>query len=403
MTVNLTDKSLLIVTPEFPSESNSYIGGSFIKTMVNELTPHVKRITVISPVLQTMGAIKKDKLCHDYSYGNVKVYFPRCFYIPNLTPGKNSSWKNKMDFRYYSINKTIVDQEVEFDLIHAQFNYMSGHASNKLHMKFGKPYVVSVLEDPIWFQHLLSLNDPNYVAGLTNAKAVIGINQMDTEHIRVYNKNAEYIPMGFNDRLFKPIKTKQECKVDLGLQQPDELETRLIISIGQIEKRKRLDLLVDAVSQLARDDSNHFYQCIIIGHDKGEKGAIYDKIRSSFKYSNLLYNFADNVSDAELVKYINAADIVTVQSDSEGFGITQVESFGCGTPVVASDNQGSIDLINTDTGFLFGRGNVNDFAVTLKKALDHKWDRMRIYEISKRYAWGSVINELKTIYSKALQ
>lgn len=77
------NKSLLVLTPAYPNESGSYIGNSFVKNQVDELKKYFKEIIVISPVLFSFKQYPKDKLCNNYNYENVRVYY-HSFYMPIL-------------------------------------------------------------------------------------------------------------------------------------------------------------------------------------------------------------------------------------------------------------------------------------------------------------------------------
>ena len=48
----------------------------------------------------------------------------------------------------------------------------------------------------------------------------------------------------------------------------------------------------------------------------------------------------------------SAADVLVNASSAESFGLVTVEAMACGTPVVAFDNSGSSELVNTECGIL---------------------------------------------------
>jgi glycosyltransferase involved in cell wall biosynthesis len=103
---------------------------------------------------------------------------------------------------------------------------------------------------------------------------------------------------------------------------------------------------------------------------------------------------------------MNAADVLTVQSDSEGFGITQIESFACGTPIVASDNHGSRSLLasdkNNELGELFQRGNPLDMMIKIRSVLSRRFDRQKIVKESERYRWNVIVNQIEEKYIHVL-
>ncbi len=73
-----------------------------------------------------------------------------------------------------------------------------------------------------------------------------------------------------------------------------------------------------------------------------------------------------------LTSLIRAAQFVVVPSEwYETFGLTIVESFACGKPVIGSDIGGITELISQETGLLFQPGNPEDLAEKIKYFLSH--------------------------------
>ena len=76
-----TDKTLLVIASQFPDEKHRFMGGIFVKQQIEPLRSRFKRIVVIAPVLHAFF-LKENTYCQNYSYDNVDVFFPRCYYIP---------------------------------------------------------------------------------------------------------------------------------------------------------------------------------------------------------------------------------------------------------------------------------------------------------------------------------
>lgn len=79
---DLKKKTLLVLTPSYPNVDESFIAETFVKYQVAELKQYFQKLIVIAPVLRSFGHFKKDRLCRNYSYDNVEVYYPRSIYIP---------------------------------------------------------------------------------------------------------------------------------------------------------------------------------------------------------------------------------------------------------------------------------------------------------------------------------
>jgi len=78
----LKNKNLLVISSSFPDKTNTFYGEIFVKEQLKYLKDYFKKVIVISPVPRTFGIYNSDKLCKDYEFDNVKVYFPRLRNVP---------------------------------------------------------------------------------------------------------------------------------------------------------------------------------------------------------------------------------------------------------------------------------------------------------------------------------
>ena len=77
-------------------------------------------------------------------------------------------------------------------------------------------------------------------------------------------------------------------------------------------------------------------------------------------------------SGDRLISLIQNARFVVVPSEwYETFGLTVVESFACGKPVIGADIGGISELISPETGLLFQPGNAEELAEKLNHYLTH--------------------------------
>jgi glycosyltransferase involved in cell wall biosynthesis len=395
----LKNKSLLIITPDYPDEQNRFFGCNYVKRMVGELCSDFKEVHVIAPVLPMLGITPQSKYCHDYSYKNVHVYFPKGFYLPDLTPGNSRWYQPYFDFRYHAVKSVIESAGLSFDLIHAQFAYMSGRISEILHRQYSIPYIITIYEDTVWLHHLIRTWGERYLSGIRNAGMVFCINPIDGTLVKEYNGSTVYIPVGYQSEVFRLHKDKEGCRRKLHLPEAK----KIIVSVGNLEKRKRFDIFIHALRLLKQDTDIKFHG-YIIGRDKGELSSLTGLVAEKGLQHDI--SIFTEVGDEDLVAFMNAADVLTVQSDSEGFGITQVESFACGTPVVASDNHGSSSLLasdkNRELGELFQRGNPRDMMFKIRSVLSRRFDHQRIVRESEGYRWNVIGDQIKQKYIQVL-
>ena len=79
---------------------------------------------------------------------------------------------------------------------------------------------------------------------------------------------------------------------------------------------------------------------------------------------------AGYIPDHELCGFYNLCDVFAMPSKAEGFGIVLLEALACGKPVIAGNQDGSVDaLINGKLGVLVDPDNVAEIAEALMLVL----------------------------------
>lgn len=76
------------------------------------------------------------------------------------------------------------------------------------------------------------------------------------------------------------------------------------------------------------------------------------------------------VPQKKLVDHYNLCDVFVMPSTKEGFGIVYLEALACGKPVIAGNEDGSVDaLLNGELGVLVDTDNINEIADEIIKVL----------------------------------
>jgi glycosyltransferase involved in cell wall biosynthesis len=155
-----------------------------------------------------------------------------------------------------------------------------------------------------------------------------------------------------------------------------------VLSVGTIQHRKNLDVLVQAVEKL-RLEGRDF--TLAIAGRRGWKTEAFDRACESTPV-RLLGVVPD---DALPNLYRNAAAFVQ-PSSYEGFGLTALEAMACGAPVIAAE-AGSLPEVVGDAALLVPPRDVEALAAALAKVLDHPAlaDEMRAagQQRSNRFTW----------------
>lgn len=393
--VNPDNATLLVLTPDFPDKYDQYIGSIFVKEQVENICIYFKKIIVISPVLYSFKLLSSDKLCNNYSYYNIDVYYPRCFFIPNAIsffPGKEY-----FDIRYNVIQKCIESNMLNFDLIHSHFTYPSSYCAFLLKQKYNVPYVMTVNEDSAWLVNEMSLNSDRFVDTWKNANKIISINQWDNQKLTSFNSNNITIPYSYNERYF--YRDMVICRDILNI----PTDVKMLFSCGIFQKRKGFEYLIHAMDLICdeRDDIH----CYIGG--KSEIETFYER-----QIKNLVIdlNLEDNVHFTGFLEFgdiplwMNACDLYVSPSLSEGLGITQIEALACGKPVIATCTNGSRSIISSkDIGLLCKVADPVDLAAKIIDGLETKWDTNKILRSRNVYSGYTISRKLLDVYNEVLQ
>jgi D-inositol-3-phosphate glycosyltransferase len=160
------------------------------------------------------------------------------------------------------------------------------------------------------------------------AKALVELYDADPGKVAV-------VPPGVDLEVFRPADRRQ-ARAALGL----PLDASVLLFVGRIQPLKAPDLTLRAAAELLRErpDLRHRLVVAVVGGPSGSGLAAPDSLQRLAADLGILdlVRFAPPVSRTELAGWYAAADLVTVPSYNESFGLVAVEAQACGTPVVAA-------------------------------------------------------------------
>lgn len=381
-------KNLLIIVPSYPDKNNIFIGGKFVKNQIEALKIYFNEIIVVAPVLSSLKLLQKDKICKNYKYDNVTVYYPRCLYISIFRFSKLL-----IDNRLIVIENLIKKENIEFDLIHAHFTWPSAYIAVKLKEIFESPVVLTIHENSGWFDKEVNMNNPLINNAWEKADALIRINEKDIPTLKIFNKNVFSITNGYPPQ-FKPL-NKNECRIRLCL----PVDKKILFSLGLLDERKGFNYLIDSMKIIfgTRND----VLCFI-----GGKGLLRDKLQKQINDMNLqnhvkLIGF---IPDELLPIWMNACDIFVLPSLNEGNPTVMFECLGCGKPFIGTNVGGIPEIINNDMyGFIVKPANSDELAGAIERGLQKNWDEKSIFNYAKQYSWDNIVKEIVEIYHEVLK
>ncbi|SDC44250.1 glycosyltransferase family 4 protein [Niabella drilacis] len=163
-----------------------------------------------------------------------------------------------------------------------------------------------------------------------------------------------------------------------------------IVQIGRLDvEKKGQDVLIEAIYLLKIKGIQDVYADFI-----GE-GASFDFLRDLVKKRSLdaQISFLGLRDRTYIYTHLKDYDLLVQPSFVEGFGLTIVESMAAKTPVLVSDIEGPMEVIeNGKYGSCFEKGNVSDLAEKLEEII--KGDRNRIAAIAEK-----ACDHVKELYS----
>ena len=182
------------------------------------------------------------------------------------------------------------------------------------------------------------------------------------------------------------------CGVDIqAFRSPNSTKCQYpsILFVGALEGRKRGSLLVELFRTRIQPTIPEA-QLWLVGEKNIEGKGIYNM---------------GKVSQIELIELYQKAWVFCLPSTYEGFGIPYIEAMAAGTPVVASPNPGSIEVLD---GGKYGRicqdGELGTTLIDLLKNQEARQNLVELgWERSQKYDWSKVLAMYETLYSKLIK
>ena len=182
---------------------------------------------------------------------------------------------------------------------------------------------------------------------------------------------ASVIPHGVDENLFSPWPLGKSAEPS-------------VLFVGALDGRKRGRFLVDGFVNVIRPTHPDASLTIVGGTGPAHPGVRY----------------VTGVSDAQLSDLYRRAWVYASPSTYEGFGLPYLEAMACGTPIVASENPGSLDVIGDEScGLMPGD---EQFAATVAALLDDKAKRAELSAAGLRRASQFTLTRMLESYEKVL-
>jgi len=199
------------------------------------------------------------------------------------------------------------------------------------------------------------------------------------------------VPNGVDCSKFALNIDKKEIKKKYGL----SIYKKILLNVNSLGKKKNHIFILKTLNNMNKEVKNNIILYLI---GEGPERENLENYIHSHKLENNV-KFLGFKEGKELVEYYNMADLLVTTSTSEGFGLSMIESFAAGVPVLTfGDLEAVKDLYNPDCMMLVKNRNVREFGEAIKKALGINWGKCIIRKHAKLFSWESAIDKYNSVY-----
>lgn len=218
------------------------------------------------------------------------------------------------------------------DLIDAEFFYPDGPAAMHLAKAIGVPFTIKARGADIHYWGAQRGCAKQILAAAQAASGLLAVSAALRGDMAALGIDANKIKVhytGLDQSRFRPS-DQSALKAELGIDGP------LLISHGALIARKNQALTIAALPELPD------VQLLLAG--SGPEEANYRALAAQLGVVKRVH-FLGNVPHDDLPRYLAAADISVLVSQSEGLANAWVEALACGTPVIISAAGGARELL----------------------------------------------------------
>jgi glycosyltransferase involved in cell wall biosynthesis len=374
---------LLSVCTVFPTRNNPTFG-LFVKRRLEAIAKHVPvRILNPQPCFPFLRPqVEDSQLSNDRNAVDIRPMF----YIPKVANHWNGFWLERCVSKWLS---NMPAQDLRNSVLDAHFGYPEGVGCYRAARKHQLPLFITVrgletelMTVPSIKRQMLEAFD--YATGIISVsdflKEMLVANGVPSEKVTVIGNGVDSVVYSPGD--------KELSRRLIGI----EPETRLIVAVGNVQRRKGYDVLIDALKTF--DDTKNLV-CSIIGGVNEKETLEQLKAQVSDLGSPTQVRFLGQQTPDVVAEWLRAADVFVLPTRREGCCNAVLEALSSGTPVIstpAGDNTKFVE--DYRNGFIVPFEDSASLASAITKSLDLAWDSKLISDSVREHTWDGAAGKV---------
>ncbi len=288
----------------------------------------------------------------------------------------------------------------DFDIVHFYaFRGFMPLVVSRYARKYHVPYVLQSLGTvPILVRSKLKKYIYDHVVGyktLRNAQKLIAKSQLEKNHylkVDIPEEKTILIPNGIDFSECPKDLNQGEFKKRFNINKDD----KIVLFLGRIHKRKGLDLLIRAFSNVEIEN----VKLVITGPDDGFLKETMELVQDLELNDKVI--FTGPLYGRDKFQAYMDADLYVLPAIQEIFGITILEALLCKVPVVITEDCGIAHLIKDKVGLAIPY-NVDALFFAIKKLLTES-DLIKFFKensmdlLHEHFSWESHVDKLENLY-----
>ena len=324
----------------------------------------------------------------------LRVDYPRYFMIPKI----GMAIQGLLLFFSVVFYIARLKKEFSFQIIDAHYVYPDGLAAVLLGWLFNVPVVISARGSDLNVFKQFPIIRRIIQWTLHRANAVITVSQALKNvavNLGIQSEKVKVIPNGVDSKKFFPL-SKEEARKRLGLPTKGR---KIVVSVGNLTQNKGFDLLIKSLRDISEKSPEINVLLLIIGG--GVQKGVLEGLIQQFNLQSFVH-LSGPIPHEHLVWYYNAADLVCLMSEKEGWPNVVVEALACGRPVLASRVGGIPEIVTTpNIGVLVDR-DVLKIGQSMEQALQRSWNVEEIVEHSRGFTWTRSAEDVIGVFRSVL-